>query len=73
LACLRHLFEWALDREYVDRNPLVRLKKLEEQEWAGPRPTNQVIDAVFSKLNPLFHPIFVVICETGARRGEVWR
>jgi hypothetical protein len=51
----------------------VRLKKLEEQEWAGPRPTNQVIDAVFSKLNPLFHPIFVVICETGARRGEVWR
>ena len=71
LSCLRHLFEWAVDREFIDRNPLARLKRLEEQEWAGPCPTEEVIQAVFAKLDPRFLPIFTVIRETGARRGEV--
>ena len=60
-----------MDREFVDRNPLARIKRLQEQEWAGPRPTNEVIDAVFAKLDPRFLPVLAVIRETGARRGEV--
>ena len=45
---------------------------LEEQEWAGPKPTDEVIGAVFEKLDPRFVPVFAVIRETGARRGEVF-
>ena len=71
LACLRHLLEWTVDREYLDKNPLARLQKLEEQEWAGPRPTEEIIRAVFAELDPRFVPVFTVIRETGARRGEV--
>ena len=71
LSCLRHFFEWAVDREFIDRNPLARIKRMQEQEWAGPRPTDEVVEAVFGKLDPRFLPVFVLIRETGARRGEV--
>ncbi len=71
LACLRHMFAWAAKRGYVDRNPLETLELLEEQEWAGPKPTDEIVQAVFDKLDPPFLPIYVVIRETGARRGEV--
>src|SRR5512143_1916395 len=69
LACLRHMFPWAAKRGYVDRSPLEALALLEEQEWAGPKPTDEVVQAVFDKLDPRFLPIFVVIRETGARRS----
>lgn len=71
LACLRHMFVWAAKRGYVERNPLEALELLEEQEWAGPKPTGEIVQAVFDKRDPRFLPIFVVIRETGARRGEV--
>ena len=58
-------------RGYANGNPVALVEKLEEQEWAGPRPTNEVIEAVFAELDPRFLPIFTVIRETGARRGEV--
>jgi integrase len=71
LSCLRHMFEWALDRQLIKRNPLGRLKKLKEEEWAGPEPTEEVIQAVFEKLEPRFLPLFVAIRETGGRLGEL--
>jgi integrase len=42
-----------------------------QQEWAGPRPTDEVIEAVFARLDSMFVPIYRFIRETGARRGEV--
>jgi len=71
VACLKHMFFWALSRGYVTRNEIADYEKLEEQEWAGPRPTDEIIKAVFEKLDPRFAPIFTVIRETGARRGQV--
>lgn len=71
VACLKHMFAWAQSRGYIVRNPIASWERLEEQEWAGPKPTNAIINAVFEKLDPRFVPIFRVIRETGARRGEV--
>jgi integrase len=71
LSCLRHMFAWATKRGYINRNPLEAMEKLREQEWAGPKPTDEIIQKVFEKLDPRFLPIFIVIRETGARRGEV--
>jgi len=50
---------------------LAKYERLEEQEWASEAATNDVIEAVFAKLDPLVLPVFVLIRETGARRGEV--
>ena len=71
VSTLRHLFEWGMKRGYVSCNPIAQVEKLEEQEWAGPRPTEDVVQAVFAKLDPRLLPVYVVIRETGARRGEV--
>jgi integrase len=71
LACLKHMFSWALSRGYITRNAIADYEKLEEQEWAGPKPTEEAINAVFEKLDPRFLPIYRVIRETGARRGQV--
>ena len=71
LATLRHMFTWAAKRGYLPSNPIAGLEKLHEQEWAGPKPTDEIIEKVFEKLDPLILPVFIVIRETGARRGEV--
>lgn len=71
LSTLRHLFEWRIKRGFIERNPLAHIEKLEEQEWAGPKPTSEIVQAVFEKLDPRFLPIYVLIRETGARRDEV--
>jgi integrase len=71
IACLKHMFTWAHSRGYIARNAIASFEMLEEQEWAGPKPTDEIIKAVFEKLDPRFVPIFIVIRETGARRGEV--
>jgi len=56
---------------FVTRNPLAGFEKLKEQEWAGRKPSDDVIEAVFTKLNERFLPIFRFISNTGARRGDV--
>lgn len=65
------MFAWATKRGYLAANPLSGLEKLHEQEWAGPKPTDEIIEKVFAKLDPLVLPVYIVIRETGARRGEV--
>ncbi len=47
------------------------MEKLQEQEWAGPKPTIEIVEAGFEQLDPRFLPIYTVIRETGARKGEV--
>ena len=71
VACLKHMFVWAISRGYITRNAVGSWERLQEQEWAGPKPTEEIVKAVFVKLDPRFVPIFTVIRETGARRGEV--
>jgi integrase len=71
LACLNHLCTWARKRGYLSRNPLEDYEKLKEQQWAGPKPTDEAIEAVFACLDDRFVPVFRFIRETGARRGEV--
>ncbi len=63
--------EWSIERGYLDRNPLAKFEKLEEQVWARQAASAEVIDAVFAQLDPPLVPVFVLIRETGARRGEV--
>jgi integrase len=71
LACFSHMYTWARKRGFVASNPMDDFEKLKEQEWAGPKPSDEVIESVFECLDSRFVPIFRFIRETGARRGEV--
>ena len=44
---------------------------LEEEPYARERVTEEMIEAVLSKLPPLFVTIYTLIWQTAARRGEV--
>ena len=71
LACLRHLFAWAVKREYLPKNPLTDYELLEEEPYARERVTREMIEKVFSYLSPLFVPVYTLIWQTATRRREV--
>ena len=62
------IFAWAVKRGYLATNPIAGMEKLQEQEWAGPKPTDEIVQNVFEKPDPRFLPVYTVIRETGARR-----
>lgn len=70
IAVLRHLLEWARKNDLIDNNPLSEWERLVEKPYEGRRPTEDVIDAVFDKLEPTAKPLFEFIRYTGCRRGE---
>lgn len=70
VAVLRHMYEWAVKRGYLEINPIVKVERLEEIEWVGDRPDEAKIDAIFAKLQPAIEPVFAFLRETGCRRGE---
>jgi len=71
LACLKHLLAWATKRGFLLANPLIGYEKLKEELYARERATAEMIEAVLSKLPPLFEPVYTLIWQTAARRGEV--
>ena len=71
LACLRHFLGWAAKRGYLPENPLANYELLEEEPYARQRATESIIEEVLAKLPPLFVPVFTLIWQTAARRGEV--
>jgi integrase/recombinase XerD len=70
LGVLSHMYEWAIKREYLELNPVMKIERLEEIEWVGERPDEAVIDLIFQKLNPRTVPVFSFIRETGCRKNE---
>ena len=71
LACLHHLMAWATKRGYLRENPLAGYEKLKEEPYVRRRVTPEIIKAIFDKLAPLFVPVFTLIWQTAARRGEI--
>jgi hypothetical protein len=71
LSVLSHMYEWAVGRGYLETNPLVRVERLEEVEWVGERPDEDVIDLVFSKLDPRVLPAFIFIERPAAGAGGI--
>ena len=72
MTCLKHMFSWAVKMGYVEKSPISLVEKLYEPDWDGPKPTSDAVEGVISKLPPAQQAVFIVIRETGARRGEVF-
>jgi integrase len=70
LIVLKHMLSWGVRERYLERNPLPEIQRLEEIQWEGQRPTEEIIDAVFAKLDERALPLFVFLRETGCRREE---
>ncbi|HEY2932103.1 MAG TPA: site-specific integrase [Acidobacteriota bacterium] len=72
LAVLRHMLGWAKQQHHIRRNRLVDgIKMSKEAVVERPRPTDDIVDAVFAKLDVRAEPMFTFLRETGARREEI--
>jgi len=70
IVIIKHMMAWAEENELIAENRIRRFKKLPELTIERQKPTDEIIDAVFAKLDELVRPVFVFIQETGVRRGE---
>jgi integrase len=70
LSVFAHMLSWGVGEQYLERNPVPDIQKLKEVKWVGPRPTDEIIDSVFAKLDPRVVPPFTFMRETGCRREE---
>jgi site-specific recombinase XerD len=71
IACLRHMLGWAVKRGYLTNNPILDYEMLKEEPYARERAYEEISEKVLSKLPPVFIPIFTLIWQTAARRGEI--
>lgn len=70
ISILRKMMAWAKAKRYLAADRLVELEALSEQQWDGPRPTEDILDAVFVHLRADVLPLFTFLRETGCRREE---
>jgi integrase len=70
LIVFGHMLAWGVKQQYLEHNPLPEIQKLNEIRWVGQRPTDEIIDAVFAKLDERVIPLFTFLRETGCRREE---
>jgi integrase len=70
LTVLAHMLDWGVSERYLERNPIPDIQKLKEVKWEGPRPTDEIVNAVFEKLDQRVVPLYTFIRWTGCRREE---
>jgi integrase len=76
LARLRHIFNWAIGREYVDHTPFKRgthaLIKLErENNRRHRRLSPEEEERLLAVANPMIRALIVLALDTGMRQGEM--
>ncbi len=72
---IRSLFEWALDRGYIDRNPAHKLKRKDLKSNGSPHRalTDEELRAIWNAAGALgypYGPCIQLLMLTGARRNE---
>ncbi len=70
LDVLHHVYEWAVEMEYLLSNPIAKMKFVDEDTPERPRPAEEAIDDIMEKLDQRALPVFAFLRDTGARRGE---
>ena len=70
ISALHHMISWGVSMRYVERDPVAGWRRLQEIEFVGQRPTEEIIEAVLAKLHPVVRPLYEFFHETGCRRGE---
>ncbi len=70
LSAIKHMFNYAVECEVIEHNPLRTFKKLKEDQRERPRFTEDQIQVIIKAVRPDCRPLFTFIRETGCRREE---
>lgn len=70
LDVLHHIYEWAVEQEYLTANPIGRMKFVDEDTPERPRPREECIDEIMAAVDSRALPVYSFLRDTGARRGE---
>lgn len=73
VTVLRHMIGWAVTQEDLPREKaawLLDVRNLRESPEERPRATDEMLDAIFARLDARVVPLFTFIRETGCRREE---
>ena len=74
LTTLKHFLNFAIQRELIEKNPAVGIKKLPEKRRPTRLLSERELDAYFDychKNDPLLYDLSVVAYHTGLRRGDI--
>jgi len=71
LALLKHLFNWAVDRELLDVSPMVRMKLFRENNARDRVLSADEFERLLAELPEAYRPLCLVAHETGMRQGEL--
>ena len=76
IELVRHMLNWAVDREYIDRTPFRRggsalIKKLREDNKRRRRVSEQEEARLLEAAPPLLRGMIIAALDTGVRRGEM--
>jgi excisionase family DNA binding protein len=71
LACLKTIFNKAVEWGKIERNPISRVKKFKEPPAKERILTNEEIGRLLFTAKPHLKPILIVLLNTGMRKSEV--
>jgi len=76
IELLRHMLNWAVGREYIDRTPFRRgsetlIKRLHEDNKRRRRVSEDEEERLLAAASPHLRSMIVVALDTGMRRGEM--
>jgi integrase len=69
---LRHAIKWAIERDWLTKNPLQRIKKLPEDRKPKKTLPPETIAKVFKHLPPVARAAWAYCSDTGVRPGEMF-
>ena len=77
LTRIHGFFAWMVAEEFIERNPVVNIKKVRISTVAKPAPTSREVQALIDKAKALQHPwladYVTALAGTGARPQEILR
>ncbi len=71
LSVLRHILYWAVDNQWIDSNPLARLKMARERRTRRQVLSGGEEELLLGSAKGHLHAMIIAALDTGMRRGEI--
>lgn len=73
ITMVKAMLNWALKRDYIDRNPIATYKKLRCSNTSELKFLKiEDVNALLSRLSPMMYPIILTLLKTGMRKNELF-
>ena len=71
LSLLRHMFNWAVEHEFLERSPMVRVRQLREDNSRHRRLSGDDEGRLLAAAAVHIRPLIIFALDTGLRKGEM--